>query len=53
MTEKYNIHRSIDAGRPVLEDETDDLNAAKGIINGLAISLVIWLLIWAGWMVFK
>ena len=49
---KYNIRRSIDAGRPVAEDE-DDLNAARGVINGLAITLVIGFLIWAAWMIFK
>lgn len=50
---KYNIRRSIDEGRPILEDEPDDLNAARGVINGLAATLVIWFLIWVAWLIFK
>ena len=54
MTTKYDIRRSIDEGRPVLENEpVDELSAARGIINGLAITLAIGFLIWAAWMIFK
>lgn len=47
MTDNFDIRRSIDVGRPVREDESeDDLRAAKGIVLGLAIGLVLWALIW-------
>lgn len=44
---RFNIRRSIDAGRPVQENEPEDaLSAAKGILLGLVISLGFWALVW-------
>jgi len=53
MTTKYNIRRSIDAGRPVAEDEPDQLMGARGIINGVALGLVLWFIAWVIWMICK
>ena len=47
IPDRLDIRRSINAGRPVRQNEPqDDLRAAKGIVLGLFIGLVLWASIW-------